>query len=181
MADKIEAAKSGRASCRTCREPIAKGELRFGEEVPNMFAEGEPTYQWHHLACAATKKAGKLKAALAAFEGDVPGRAELEKTIEEKAAKEKPANFPYAERASTGRSRCLECREAISKGELRVAIEREVETGSFTRKGAGYLHTKCALAHTKDATLKDSVLANSPALAPADRDELSRSLSSAGA
>ena len=54
MAHVIEPAKSGRASCRTCREPIAKGELRLGEEVPNTFSDsGEATHVWHHLACAA--------------------------------------------------------------------------------------------------------------------------------
>ena len=176
MADTIEPAKSGRAACRTCKQPIQKGELRFGEEVPNMFAEGEPTYQWHHLGCAATKKAGKLKAALAAFAGDVPGKEALLKTVEENAAKEKPATFPYAERASTGRSKCQECEQPIGKGELRVAVEREVETGSFTRKGAGYLHLACAPKHVTDPGLLEGVLKNSTSLAPADRDELTAQL-----
>jgi len=58
MAHVIEAAKSGRAACRTCKEPIAKGELRLGEEVPNQFAGGETTHVWHHLACAAKKRPG---------------------------------------------------------------------------------------------------------------------------
>lgn len=179
MADTIEPAKSGRAACRTCKQPIGKGELRFGEEVPNMFAEGEPTYQWHHLACAATKKAGKLKAALAAFAGEVPDKENLLRTVEENAAKEKPGTFPYAERASTGRSKCQECEQAIGKGELRVAVEREVETASFTRKGAGYLHVGCATKHVADPGLLEAVLKNSTSLAPADRDELSAKLRAA--
>ncbi|TFG33306.1 hypothetical protein EU527_08380 [Candidatus Thorarchaeota archaeon] len=45
---KIEAAKSGRASCRTCDTLIAKGELRLGE--PSLF-EGHVSYRWHHLNC----------------------------------------------------------------------------------------------------------------------------------
>ena len=35
MANVIEEAKSGRASCRTCKKTIAKGELRLGVEVAN--------------------------------------------------------------------------------------------------------------------------------------------------
>src|SRR5436309_2857186 len=63
MANVIEEAKSGRASCRTCKKPIAKGELRFGEEAPNAFGD-EPTLRWHHLTCAAQKLPAELKAAL---------------------------------------------------------------------------------------------------------------------
>ena len=39
MPHKIEPAPSGRASCRGCKEPIAKGALRFGEETPNPYSE----------------------------------------------------------------------------------------------------------------------------------------------
>jgi len=31
------------------------------------------------------------------------------------------------------------------------AVEREVDTGSFVTKGAGYLHAKCALEHEGDS------------------------------
>jgi hypothetical protein len=44
----IEPASSGRAKCRGCDRPIAKGELRFGERQPNAFGEGEMTL-WFHL------------------------------------------------------------------------------------------------------------------------------------
>src|SRR5258708_659283 len=128
MAHTIEEAKSGRAACRTCKKPIAKGELRFGEEVPSLYAEGT-SFLWHHVACAATKKPKQLTEALAAFAGEVPDRAELEKTIEANAAKvkEKPTRYPWAERAPTSRSRCLACEEGIEKATLRIAVEREVE------------------------------------------------------
>ncbi len=45
---KIEAAKSGRSSCRTCGNLIGIGELRLGE--PSMY-EGHVSYRWHHLKC----------------------------------------------------------------------------------------------------------------------------------
>src|SRR5580704_19780717 len=126
MAHTIETAKTGRAGCRACKQPIPKGDLRFGEEVPNAFsASGETTFQWYHLPCAALKKPQQLKTALATFTGEVPDRAELEKTLEESAKKLKPSSFPYAERASTGRARCQASQQPIEKGTLRMAIERE--------------------------------------------------------
>src|SRR5215470_15422435 len=98
MANVIEEAKSGRAGCRTCRKPIAKGELRFGEEVENQFADGgETTYRWHHLNCAAGSKTDELRATLPTFEGIPPEQlAELEKLMAEADAK-KPPPYPYAD------------------------------------------------------------------------------------
>ncbi|MBI3723332.1 hypothetical protein HY251_05175 [bacterium] len=173
----IEPAKSGRAACRTCKEPIAKGELRLGVEAPNMFGDdGAVSYQWHHLACGAKKKPVQLKEAMASFTGEIPGRADLEKALDEAGAKAKPAKFPYAELASTGRARCQECEEPLEKGKLRVAIEREVETGSFVTKGAGYLHPRCAKAHVGDPDLLSKIQANSLGLTPAHLEELGKEL-----
>ena len=36
------------------------------------------------------------------------------------------------------------CSEKIKKGDLRLVVEREVDTGSFTAKRPGYLHPGCA-------------------------------------
>jgi hypothetical protein len=174
MANVIEESKSSRATCRTCRQKIDKGVLRFGEETPNQFNEGEVSYFWHHLTCAAGKKPLLVKAALAEFTGTVPDRAALEATLNsakpKAAAGERP--YPFAERASTGRSRCMQCDEAIEKGAIRVAIEREVDTGSFVRKGPGYLHVGCALEHTGEDDLFERVKKNTPELTPADIAEL---------
>ncbi len=52
VAHLIEPASSGRAKCRSCDQPIAKGELRFGERQPNAFGDGEMTL-WFHLPCGA--------------------------------------------------------------------------------------------------------------------------------
>jgi len=174
----IEVAKSGRASCRTCKKPIAKGELRLGEEVPNQFAAGEMTYQWHHLECAAKKKPGPLLAALESTDVDVPNKADLVKLAGAAAKTVKPSTFPYAEHAPTGRSTCMQCNESIPKGELRVAVEREVDTGSFVTKGAGYLHPACALEHvaeSKDDFFK-KLKANSSSLEKGDLDALEQAL-----
>src|SRR3954468_14471819 len=104
MAETLEGAKTGRARCRICRQHIAKDTLRFGEEQPSAFAEGLQ-WVWHHLNCAAAKKPVPVRSALAAFAGEVPGRAELDALLAEG---DKTATvFPYAERAPTGRSKCL--------------------------------------------------------------------------
>jgi hypothetical protein len=59
MANVIEPAGTGRAKCRACGRVIGKGELRFGEVLPNPFGEGETTY-WLHLYCAAYKRPEQL-------------------------------------------------------------------------------------------------------------------------
>ncbi len=179
MADIIEESKSNRATCRTCREKIDKGVLRFGAETPNAFGDG-PSYQWHHLACAAGKMPAKVKEALKAFSGEVPNRAEIDAILanppKAKGGAKAAAAYPYAERASTGRSKCLSCEEAIEKDQLRVAIEREVDTGAFVTKGPGYLHPGCALEFTGDEKLLEGIKANSASLSEADFSELESSL-----
>lgn len=98
MKSVIESARSGRATCRKCKEPLPKGELRFGMEAQT--ARGT-TMQWYHLACAAkTKKvAARFIEDLSAYEGEVPDRAAwieaatalLPESKKTKATKAKPA------------------------------------------------------------------------------------------
>jgi poly(ADP-ribose) polymerase-like protein len=144
MANVIEEAKSGRASCRTCKKTIAKGELRLGVETQTQFSD-TPSLQWHHVLCAATKLPDELKAALAEYPGEVPNRAELEAAMAEAAKKgaAKPAGFPYVDHAPTGRAKCMQCEQPIEKGALRVAVERELTIGANVTRGAGYLHPAC--------------------------------------
>jgi poly [ADP-ribose] polymerase len=144
MANVIEEAKSGRASCRTCKKVIAKGELRLGVETQTQFSD-TPSLQWHHLLCAATKLPAELKASLAEYTGDVPNRAELDAAMEAAAKKgaAKPAAFPYVDKAPTGRAKCMLCEQPIEKAAFRIAVERELEIGANVTRGAGYLHPAC--------------------------------------
>ena len=177
MAHTIEIAKSGRAGCRTCRNPIAKGDLRFGEETANAFGDAtEASYRWHHMKCAAQKLPDELRSALATYEGDVPERDELERLMAEADAK-KPPPFPYADHAPTGRARCQGCGEPIGKGALRVAVERDVERGMAVTKAAGYLHPACAAAYVEQnggthAELTEGLRKNTRALSDEDLDRL---------
>lgn len=173
----IEAAKTGRASCRSCKKAIAKGELRLGEEVDNPFAGGDKTYNWHHLECASQKKGAALKAAIETTELDIPNKEELMKAAESAAKKEKPTTFPYAEHAPTNRSTCVACSEKIEKGHLRVAIEAEVDTGGFMRRGPAYLHPTCTIGHTDSdpEEMLEKVKAHSTNLEEADLATLEES------
>ncbi|HEU4727471.1 MAG TPA: hypothetical protein VFT22_06275 [Kofleriaceae bacterium] len=175
MANLIEEAKSGRASCRTCRKPIAKGELRLGVETQTQFSD-TPSMQWHHLRCAADKHPAELQAALAEYPGEVPGRAEIDAALAEAAKKAaaRPPGFPYVDRAPTGRARCLLCEQPIEKGTFRVAVERELEIGGNVTRGAGYLHPRCVAANLENVggsidDLIEGVRANSR-LAEAELD-----------
>lgn len=144
MANVIEEAKSGRASCRTCKKTIAKGELRLGVEQVTQFSD-TPSLAWHHLLCAATKLPAELKGALDEYPGDVPNRAELDQAMDDaiKSGKAKPGGYPHVDKAPTGRAKCLQCEEAIAKDTFRVVVEREIDVGGFARRSAGYLHPKC--------------------------------------
>jgi poly(ADP-ribose) polymerase-like protein len=174
MANVIEEAKSGRASCRTCKKAIAKGDLRFGEEAANAFGD-TPSMRWHHLACAAEKLPAELKAELDSY-GDVPDRAALDKIMADSIAKgrAKPGGFPYADRAPTGRAKCMQCETPIEKDSIRIAVEREIDTGSMVTRGAGYMHPKCVVANleTTGGAKEDLVagLRTNSRLAPADLD-----------
>lgn len=140
MAHKIEPAPTGRATCRGCKQTIAKGDLRFGEEFQNAYSEdGGLSFRYWHLACAATKLANDLRGALAAYEGEIDDRPALEALVETHARPE----MPYAERAANGRAKCRVCDESIKKGELRVAFERVFDGPMGPQKGAAYTHPGC--------------------------------------
>jgi len=140
MADVIEPAATGRAACRGCREKIGKGELRFGERAPSSFGEGEQT-SWFHIGCAAERRPGKLAPALAEYEGEVPGRAELEAIVADGVENPSLAEVARVERSPTGRATCQECHEKIGKDELRIAIEKEAEGTMAT---TSFIHLRCA-------------------------------------
>lgn len=140
MAHRVEPAPSGRAGCRGCKAPIAKGALRFAEEFQSPYSEdGGPAFRYWHLPCAAEKLANELSAALGAYDGHVEDRESIEATM----ATHLRPEMPYAERAGTGRARCRACDVTIKKGELRVAFERTFDSPMGPQKGAAYAHLKC--------------------------------------
>lgn len=174
---RIEISPSGRAGCRGCKAAIAKGVLRFAESYVMPGSDQQALRYWH-LECAAKKLGGTLQAALAEYEGDVPEREALEaliKSAPKKTGKDRP--LPHADRAPTGRAKCMQCDAQLEKGAWRVAVEREVDTGAFVTRGPGYLHPGCVTAwveehpHPLGDELIERLLQNSEPT-DAERDEL---------
>lgn len=173
----IEIARSGRASCRSCNKAIAKGERRFGEEMPNPYGDtGSVSYRWHHLLCAAKERPSQLKQALSRDPEPFAERADVEAALvaweEGQKAKQKPTGLPYAEHAPNERARCRECREPITKGALRIAVERPVEQRSFGTSNVGYLHAECAAGYRHGAPAIVDLRSHSTALTPEELDAL---------
>jgi hypothetical protein len=173
MTDVIEQASSARAKCRACGNTIAKGELRFGERLPNPFGEGEMTH-WFHLACGAERHAEKVATAMAAYEGEIPDRDRIARIAAEGIKNPKLALVRRAEHSPSGRARCQECHEKIEKGELRVAFEREGETPPMAAQS--YLHVRCAPAHLGGEGLFEKLRRLSEGLSDEDFGEIARTL-----
>ncbi len=136
----IEPASSARAKCRGCGERIAAGELRFGESLPNPFAEGE-TIHWFHLDCAAFKRPEPFLETLRAKAEPLPESERLAAEAEQGLAHRRLPRIDGAERSPTGRAQCRSCRETIPKGAWRIPLVF-YEEGRF--EPAGFIHARCA-------------------------------------
>lgn len=69
-------------------------------------------------------------------------------------------DLPTADLAPTGRAKCIHCTQAIAKGSVRIAVLRDIDTGSFVTQGPGYMHPECATAWAEtgwEAGLSDLV------------------------
>lgn len=53
-------------------------------------------------------------------------------------------------KAPTGRAKCMQCEEPIAKDSIRIAVEREIDTGAMVTRGAGYMHPKCVVANLEN-------------------------------
>jgi hypothetical protein len=172
VADVLELASSGRAKCRGCGRAIAKGELRFGESLPNAYAEGEALY-WFHPVCAACMRPEKLGALLGAFEGNIEDREWLRRTADFGAAHRRLQRLVRAERASSGRAHCRQCRDLIAKGVFRVALQM-FEEGRMSP--IGYIHVGCAEPYFGTRDILDRVRRLTPELSEEELAEIERTL-----
>jgi hypothetical protein len=164
MTHVIEPASSGRAKCRGCGRQISSGELRFGERLPNPFAEGEMTH-WFHLECAAFKRPEP-------FLETIPARAEPlpdgERLLAEARRGTEHRRLPRlngAERASSGRAECRSCRTTIDKGAWRLSLVY-YEDGRFAP--SGFIHARCARAYLETTDVLARVRRFSPDLGEED-------------
>ena len=172
----IEPAPSGRASCRGCGVKIPKDALRFGERMPNPYAElegGEMTH-WFHLLCAAYRRPEALLETLAEVEGSgfkVPGSEvdQLKAQAQLGVTHRRLPRISTAGRASTGRAACRACKEPIAKDTWRIALVY-YEDGRFTP--SGFIHAGCVQSYIETTDIMDRVKHFSPDLSDADIDEL---------
>jgi hypothetical protein len=162
----LEPASSGRSKCRGCRLAIAKGELRFGEALPNPFGEGEVTH-WFHPRCAAYKRPEPL---LATLESAPEAQSEaLRLAAEESLAHPRLQRIDGAERAPSGQARCRHCKAPIERGAWRIRLVFH-EEGTFSP--GGYIHAGCRQDYFEYGDILERVLDFSPALDAAERDSL---------
>jgi len=172
VTDVIQIASTGRSKCRGCGAAIAKGELRFGEALPNSYGEGEALF-WFHLPCAAGMRSEKLLPALDASSEAVADRDELRRVAEEGVAHPRLQRLVRAERAPSGRAHCRLCRELIEKGEWRLALQM-FEDGRFAPIGS--IHLSCSEAYLGTADIVDRLVRAPSSLSPEDLAEVREQL-----
>jgi hypothetical protein len=164
----FEPAPTGRAKCRGCGQPIAKGELRFGERLPNPFAEGETTL-WFHPLCAAYKRPEAVLQALAEAAENVPDRAALERAARGSSSQRRLPRIDGAERSPSGQAKCRSCKERIERGAWRIRLVF-FEEGQFFP--GGFVHLDCRRAYFECDDVLEPVLHFSRDLSDDDRREL---------
>lgn len=172
MAHVIEPAQSARAKCRGCGERIAGGDLRFGEVLPNPFAEGEMTH-WYHLECAAFRRPEPLLETLQARTEPLEGSEGLLAAAEFSVAHRRLPRLSGAERASSGRAQCRSCRTPIAKGEWRISLVF-YEEGQF--QAGGFIHVRCAKPYFETIEVLPRIRRFSPGLAEPDLKEIEAEL-----
>ena len=169
----FEPAASGRSKCRGCGRALSRGEIRFGERLPNPFGDGEMTL-WFHPLCAAYKRPQPLLEALAQPGATVPNRAALERIAQASLAWPRLPRIDGAERAK-GQAMCRQCRKPIPRGEWRIRLG-SYDEGQFSP--LGFIHLACAKDYFETPDILEHVLQFSSALGDAEREELRSSLGS---
>ncbi|MGE5615849.1 MAG: hypothetical protein ACM3X5_02930 [Bacillota bacterium] len=168
----FESAPSARSKCRGCGRTLQKGELRFGERMPNPFAEGTELTLWFHPLCAAYKRPESLLDALAGNSAQMPNREALEAAARASLVGRRLPRIDGAERAK-GQASCRHCREPIARGAWRVRLTF-FEEGRFNP--SGFIHPQCVSAYFEAPGVLERVLHFSPDVDEAAREELRHAL-----
>jgi hypothetical protein len=171
----MELAPTGRAKCRGCGHAIAAREWRFGERLPNPYADGEGAEMthWFHPICAAFKRPESLLEFLNAATDPVENRDALLRHAEAGIAHRRLPRVDAAGRAPSGRAACRHCREMIEKGRWRIALVY-YEDGRFAP--SGYIHLTCAREYLETTDVIDRLRHFSTALTEADIAEIGNEL-----
>lgn len=166
----FEPASSSRAKCRACGRVIAKGELRFGERLPNPYGDGEMTL-WFHPLCAAFRRPEQVLQALAEASDGVPERGALEPTARAAAEHRRLPRVNGAERSPSRQAKCRQCREPIEKGTWRIRLAF-FEDGRFGP--GGFVHLDCRKAYFEDHDALEAILHFSAEMSDEERRDLER-------
>ncbi|OAY84085.1 Poly (ADP-ribose) polymerase 1 [Ananas comosus] len=139
---KAEYAKSGRSSCKACKDAIAKDQLRLGKMVAATQFDGFMP-MWNHASCI-FKKGSQIKSL-----DDVEGydllrwddQQQLRKYVEGGLSSTAAvANNECAiEVSQTSRAACRRCNQKIMKGTVRVSTKPEGQGA----KGLAWHHVNC--------------------------------------
>jgi len=149
----FEPAASGRSKCRGCGRALQRGELRFGERLPNPFAEGTELTLWFHPMCAAYKRGEAMLEALATASG-IEQAEELRAIAAAGVAQPRLARIDGAERAK-GVATCRHCREPIAKGAWRIRMTL-FDEGMFNP--LGFVHLACGAAYCESDDIAARIL-----------------------
>lgn len=168
MPNVFEPAPTGRAKCRGCEKLIPRGELRFGERLPSLYAEGEMTL-WFHPLCAAYRRPEALLQGLAETLEGVPDRESLERTARGSSAHRRLSRIAGAERAPNARAKCRSCKQPIERGTWRIRLVF-FEAGRFMP--GGFVHLDCCSAYFEGNDARDAVIHFSDGLNDDERREL---------
>uniref|UniRef100_A0A8C7RKN6 Poly [ADP-ribose] polymerase n=1 Tax=Oncorhynchus mykiss TaxID=8022 RepID=A0A8C7RKN6_ONCMY len=187
---KAEYAKSGRASCKKCKENIAKDSLRMAIMVQSPMFDGKVPH-WHHFSCFWLRASAQSPADIAGFSdlrwedqekvkkaietggaagGDVKGGAKGEKTLNDFAV----------EYAKSNRSTCKGCEQKIEKDQIRVSKKtidpEKPQLGLIDR----WYHTACFVGRREELVFKQEYsaaqLKGFNTLRVEDKEELKRRL-----
>jgi len=171
VAHQFAPAASGRSTCRGCSRPISRGELRFGERLPNLYGGGEMTL-WFHPTCAAYRRPQPLLEALGEAPENVPDREALERAARSSLVHRRIERIDGAELSPSSQARCRSCREPIVRGSWRIRLVFFEEGGRFSP--GGYVHLACRKDYFEDNEVLDQILHFSPTLSDDEREELRR-------
>jgi hypothetical protein len=175
MAHIFQPAPSARSKCRGCGQVIQRGELRFGESMPNPFGGGEMTL-WFHPLCAAYKLPQPMSEGLEQTTESVPDLERLKQAVLASVMHTRIPRIDGAEKAPSGQAKCRCCHETIEKGSWRVRIVF-YEEGRFAPGGS--VHLGCRNAYFETGEVLEPILRFSPDLSEEERAELVRAFDAA--
>ncbi|KAJ8274754.1 hypothetical protein COCON_G00093790 [Conger conger] len=189
---KAEYAKSGRASCKKCKENIAKDSLRMAIMVQSPMFDGKVPH-WHHFSCFWLRAAVQSSADISGFSGlRWEDQEKVKKAIESGGATggksgqkggakgEKTLNDFAVEYAKSNRSTCKGCEQKIEKDQIRVSKKsvdpEKPQLGLIDR----WYHTACFVSRREELAFRPDCsgaqLKGFAALKAEDKEELKQRL-----